>query len=128
MKIRSITSSGDFAQTNTCSTQLLGRSTCTISITCTPLQSGPLTGSINISDTAGDGPQHVGLTLVPAAPATTLTVSSRASTPAPLPEKAALSANDGSLLRRHQTPRFSSAAGGTLLTVSDDLVSGDQEA
>ena len=61
MKVTSIEASGDFAQTNTCGARLPARESCTISVTFTPTQTGSLTGSVDISDTAGGSPQHISL-------------------------------------------------------------------
>jgi hypothetical protein len=59
--ITSVTPSGDFAETNTCSTVNAGES-CTITVTFTPTATGTRTGSISIADNASGSPQKVTLT------------------------------------------------------------------
>jgi len=53
---------GDFAQTNGCGSSLGAGASCTITVTFTPTTTGPLTGSIAISDQATGSPQNVSLT------------------------------------------------------------------
>jgi len=54
----SISTTGDFAvSTTTCSSSLGPKSTCTISVTFTPLQTGPLTGTLQVNDSAVGSPQ-----------------------------------------------------------------------
>jgi hypothetical protein len=52
---------GDFAQTNTCGTVVQARSTCTISVTFKPTAVGARTATVNVNDTGGGSPQHIGL-------------------------------------------------------------------
>lgn len=52
----------DFSQTNNCSSTLAVNSSCTITITFTPVSSGARTGSIVLTDNAGDSPQSISLT------------------------------------------------------------------
>ncbi len=61
LSLTGIAASGDFAQTNTCSTSLAVGATCTISITFTPTAGGNRTGSITLTDNAGNSPQTVTL-------------------------------------------------------------------
>jgi hypothetical protein len=61
LTITSIAVTGDFAQTNTCSSVTSGGS-CTIDVTFTPLASGTLTGDITITDSEIDSPQTISLT------------------------------------------------------------------
>lgn len=69
------TNAGDFAQTNTCPTVVVGGGTCTISVTFSPSDASPRNASLTVTDDAGDSPQSVGLagTGVPTAPAATFT-------------------------------------------------------
>ena len=60
LTINSITASGDFAQTNTCTAPLAAGANCTISITFSPTAGGARGGSITISS-AGNSPQNVTL-------------------------------------------------------------------
>ena len=64
LKISSITTSGDFAQTNTCSALLndlnVGQS-CNVSVTFTPTASGSRGGALSINDNAAGSPQSVAL-------------------------------------------------------------------
>ena len=62
LSVNSVSSSGDFAQTNTCTTNVAAGSACTITVTFTPTASGTRTGTITIVDNAGDNPQSVSLT------------------------------------------------------------------
>ena len=59
--ISSIAASGNFAQTNNCSTLNPG-ATCKVTATFTPTVSGNITGSIAINDNAADSPQLIPLT------------------------------------------------------------------
>lgn len=52
----------DFTQTNNCGATLATNSSCTITITFTPVSSGVRTGSIVLTDNAGDSPQSITLT------------------------------------------------------------------
>jgi hypothetical protein len=61
LQVSSINISGPFAQTNTCSTAVAINSACSISVTFTPTASGPQTGTIIITDNAGDSPQSIAL-------------------------------------------------------------------
>ena len=51
--ITSVTISGDFAQTNTCSAPITPGTSCTINVTFTPTAAGLRTGSLSITGTAG---------------------------------------------------------------------------
>jgi hypothetical protein len=62
LTIRSITTSGDFAQTNNCDGGLTVGMSCTINVTFTPTAKGLRKGSLTISDSAPDSPHVVGLT------------------------------------------------------------------
>lgn len=65
INISNITTSGDFAQTNSCGalpTVLNVGATCSISVTFTPASTGSRTGSLTIDDDANNNPQGVSLT------------------------------------------------------------------
>ena len=62
LNITSITSSGDFAETNTCGASLPAGMTCTISVTFTPTAMGARTGTITVTDNANGSPRTVPLT------------------------------------------------------------------
>jgi hypothetical protein len=62
LNITSITSSGDFAETNTCGASLPAGMTCTISVTFTPTAMGARTGTITVTDNANGSPRTVQLT------------------------------------------------------------------
>ena len=62
LNITSITSSGDFAEMNTCGASLPAGMTCTISVTFTPTATGARTGTITITDNANGSPRTVPLT------------------------------------------------------------------
>ncbi|MGA8185920.1 MAG: choice-of-anchor D domain-containing protein, partial [Terriglobia bacterium] len=62
LTISSIAASGDFAQTNDCGSSLAPGANCTLSVTFTPTTSGPLTGSVTLTDDAASGStQTIGL-------------------------------------------------------------------
>jgi hypothetical protein len=69
---------GDFAQTNNCTSTLASGGSCTLTVTFTPTATGARTGSISITDQATNSPQSVGLTGTGAA--ATVTVSATPST------------------------------------------------
>ena len=60
--LNGITTSGDFAQTNTCGASLGAGASCTVSVTFTPTAAGARTGSVTISDSDPSSPQVVTLT------------------------------------------------------------------
>jgi len=62
LNIASITSSGDFAETNTCGASVPAGMTCTISVTFTPTATGARAGTITITDNANGSPRTVPLT------------------------------------------------------------------
>ncbi len=61
MYFSSITTSGDFSQTNTCGATLAAGKSCTISVTFTPTQIGSRTGSLSVNDNGSNSPQTVSL-------------------------------------------------------------------
>ena len=64
LNISSITTSGDFAQTTStkpCGSTLLAGKSCIIKVTFTPTAMGTRTGSLTITDNAGNSPQTVSL-------------------------------------------------------------------
>ncbi|HEV2382476.1 MAG TPA: choice-of-anchor D domain-containing protein [Terriglobia bacterium] len=56
------TNSGDFAQTNTCGTNLVAGASCAISVTFTPTVTGTRAASLSVTDSAVGSPQTVSLT------------------------------------------------------------------
>lgn len=60
--ISSITTSGDFAQTNHCGTSVAAGANCTVSVVFTPTATGTRNGSLSISDNVTDRPNTVALT------------------------------------------------------------------
>ncbi len=66
---------GDFAQTNTCSSTLAAGASCTVNVTFTPTTTGTRTGSISITDQATNSPQSVSLTGTGAAATITVTAT-----------------------------------------------------
>jgi Abnormal spindle-like microcephaly-assoc'd, ASPM-SPD-2-Hydin len=81
LTVTSVTTSGQFAQTNNCNTSVLQNEDCTIVLTFSPTTAGTQTGSLTITSNATGSPQTVSLTgvgvaaftVVPSSP--TLTVS-----------------------------------------------------
>src|SRR5207302_7515416 len=61
LSITSITTSGDFAQTNTCGSSVAAGASCAISVTFTAAAGGNRTGSLTITDNAADSPESVAL-------------------------------------------------------------------
>jgi hypothetical protein len=58
-----ISTTGDFAvSTTTCSTNLAAKKGCKVSVTFTPTQIGTRTGTLSLSDSAGNSPQIATLT------------------------------------------------------------------
>jgi hypothetical protein len=62
LTITSLTSSGDFAQTNTCGSSVAAGANCTINVTFTPTNINTRSGAITIADNATGSPQSVTLT------------------------------------------------------------------
>jgi hypothetical protein len=56
-----ITASGDFAQTNNCTSSVDASGSCTINVTFTPTADGKRTGALTLTDSASDSPQTVNL-------------------------------------------------------------------
>jgi hypothetical protein len=72
LTITSIAVTGDFAQTSTCpiSPATLGKgASCTIAVTFTPAGLGALTGTLTVTDSAGNSPQAANLTGIGIQPA-----------------------------------------------------------
>jgi hypothetical protein len=61
LSITSIAASGDFAETNTCTSSIAPNATCSITATFTPTAAGTRTGSLTVTDNAPASPQNVGL-------------------------------------------------------------------
>jgi len=61
LSISSIEASGDFAQTNNCSSSLAASSSCTVNVTFSPRVAGAITGALTFSDGATTSPQLVTL-------------------------------------------------------------------
>jgi Abnormal spindle-like microcephaly-assoc'd, ASPM-SPD-2-Hydin len=61
LQISSITTSGAFAQTNTCGGTLAAGKKCTIDVTFSPTQTGAQTGTLSVYDNATNSPQTVSL-------------------------------------------------------------------
>ena len=59
--ITSITTPGEYAQTNTCGTLLAAQGTCTVSVTFTPSTTGSQPGTLTVTDSASNSPQTVSL-------------------------------------------------------------------
>jgi hypothetical protein len=101
LTISSITISGDFSQTHTCSTTLAIGSSCSISVTFKPTASGTRTGVLSVSDNAVPATQTVSLTGTGGVPAvglspTSLTFASQAVGTSSSPQSVTLT-NTGSV-------------------------------
>ncbi|MGB9072202.1 MAG: choice-of-anchor D domain-containing protein [Terriglobales bacterium] len=62
LTVASVLATGDFAQTNNCTTVAANGGTCAIEVTFTPTSSGTRTGTLTLADSAADSPQLVSLT------------------------------------------------------------------
>ena len=75
LNISAVTSSGDFAQSNNCPTNLGAAASCAISVTFTPTAGGTRTGTLTVTDDASGSPQKVSLTGTGQAPAPGISLS-----------------------------------------------------
>ncbi len=66
----SISTTGDYAQTNTCTGAIAGGNSCTISVTFTPTTTGSRPGTLSVTSNASPSPQTVDLTGTGVAPGT----------------------------------------------------------
>ena len=62
LTISSITTSGDYGQTNACGTSLAAGASCTINVTFTPTATGSRPGTLTVTDSASNSPQTINLT------------------------------------------------------------------
>jgi hypothetical protein len=62
LKVTSITIAGDFAETNDCPAKLTTGKSCTINVSFSPTQTGTLTGTLSIKDSALSSVQKITLT------------------------------------------------------------------
>ncbi|HEX6505327.1 MAG TPA: Ig-like domain repeat protein [Terriglobales bacterium] len=76
LAISTVSVTGDFSQTNTCSATVMQGGNCTVSVTFTPSAAGTRTGTVTIVDNAADSPQTVNLTGTGVAATTTTSLSS----------------------------------------------------
>ena len=75
MNVSSVTTTGDFSQTNNCSALTASGGTCSINVTFTPMASGARTGMLIINDNAQGNPHSVNLSGVGIAGAAILSAS-----------------------------------------------------
>jgi hypothetical protein len=68
LTISGIQASGDFSQTNNCSTPVASSTNCTISVTFTPSASGSRQGMLTITDNSANSPQTIALSGTGTAP------------------------------------------------------------
>ena len=73
LSIAGIVSSGDFAETNTCGTNIAPGANCSINVIFSPSAAGSRIGTVTITDNAGGSPQTVTLSGTGTAPLVTLT-------------------------------------------------------
>jgi len=76
LSISSITSNGDFAETNDCATGVAAAGSCMLSVTFTPTAAGTRTGSILIQDSAAGSPHVINLSGTGSGPVVSLTPAS----------------------------------------------------
>jgi Putative Ig domain/Abnormal spindle-like microcephaly-assoc'd, ASPM-SPD-2-Hydin/Transmembrane protein 131-like N-terminal len=87
LNVSSIATTGDFAQSNSCSSSLAAGASCTISVTFKPTTTGNRAGSLTITDDAASSPQAVSLSgtgIASAAPAVGLSSASLTFTAQPV--------------------------------------------
>ncbi|HEY4018855.1 MAG TPA: choice-of-anchor D domain-containing protein [Pseudonocardiaceae bacterium] len=60
--VSGISTSGDFAQTNTCGSSIAAGASCTVNVTFTPTASGTRTGTLSLASNASNNPVSVALT------------------------------------------------------------------
>jgi hypothetical protein len=75
LNISGVTSSGDFAQSNSCGANLSVGASCAFSVTFTPTAGGTRTGTLSVTDDAPASPQNVTLTGTGQAPAPGISLS-----------------------------------------------------
>ena len=75
LSIAGIASSGDFAETNSCSASLAIGSSCAIQVKFTPTATGTRTGTLTVDDNASGSPQVVSLKGTGTAPAPSASLS-----------------------------------------------------
>jgi len=68
LSVSSITASGDFAETNNCTSSIAAGANCTISVTFTPTAAGTRSGTLTIADNAAGTPHTATLSGTGAAP------------------------------------------------------------
>lgn len=83
LTISNITVTGDFSETNNCSSGVASASNCTFRVTFTPTQSGPRFGSITIADNAAGSPHVISLAGNGVAPDFSMPASGGSSTVSP---------------------------------------------
>lgn len=76
LTVTSIQATGDFAQTNNCSTVAANGGTCTVQVTFGPTATGIRTGTIIFTDSAPNNPQTISLSGTAGAPANSLSATS----------------------------------------------------
>jgi hypothetical protein len=76
MTVTGVQVTGDFAQTNNCTTVAANNGTCTAIVTFTPTATGSRTGTITFTDSAPNSPQTLTLSGVAGAPANSLSAAS----------------------------------------------------
>lgn len=62
LTVTNVSATGDFAQTNNCTSVAADGATCAIQVTFTPTSSGSRTGTLTVTDTAANSPQLIALT------------------------------------------------------------------
>jgi hypothetical protein len=62
LALSSISANGDFAESNNCGAHVAAGASCTINLTFTPTGAGTRTGSVTVTDDAGNSPQITNLT------------------------------------------------------------------
>jgi hypothetical protein len=75
LSVTSISVSGDFTQTNTCSSSIAAGATCAISIKFLPTSVGVRTGTLSVTDNASGSPQSVAISGTGATVSPTITLS-----------------------------------------------------
>ena len=80
LSVSGITTSGDYAQTNTCGTSVAARGSCTISVTFKPTATGRRRGTLTVNDNARNSPQTASLSGTGTTPTVSVNISPTALT------------------------------------------------
>jgi hypothetical protein len=119
MTVTSVTTSGDFSQTNNCPASLAVNGSCTINVSFRPTATGTRTGRLSVVDNAPGSPHTAGLTGTGVPPDFTLTIDASQTVPYPQTGTYQLTINYGVTFQAGLT-------GNVTLSLSQDFCSTGQ--